>query len=51
MPAYHRALREIVPAELQPYYFHRDFFAQLAGTKPLPPRELLGIEVPMTATS
>jgi fatty acid desaturase len=51
LPAYHRALREIVPAELQPYYFHRDFFAQLAGTKPLPPRELLGIEVPMTATS
>jgi fatty acid desaturase len=44
LPAYHRALREIVPSELQPYYFHREFFAQLAGRKALPPRGLLGIE-------
>ncbi len=43
LPAYHRALLDIVPEPLHPYYFHRDFLAQLAGTKPLPPRDLLGI--------
>lgn len=41
LPAYHRRLQDIVPADLKPYYFHRDFFAQLLGTKPLPPRPLL----------
>ena len=41
LPAYHEKLKAIVPEALQPYYFHRDFFQQLAGTKPLPPRELL----------
>lgn len=43
LPAYHRAVLEIVPKELHPYYFHRDFFAQLSGTKPLPPRALIGV--------
>ena len=44
LPAYHRRLQAIVPSVLQPYYFHREFFSQLAGTKPLPPRELLGLD-------
>lgn len=39
--AYHRKLMGgIVPEVLKPYYFHHEFFAQLAGTKPLPPADL-----------
>lgn len=44
LPAYHEKLLAIVPEALHPYYFHRDYLAQLAGTKPLPPRELLMAE-------
>jgi len=51
LPAYHQKLRTIVPAELQPYYFHSDFFAQLAGTKPLPPRALIGLTEAAVAPS
>lgn len=40
LPGYHRALRQVMPEPLQPYFFHRDFFQQLAGRKPLPPAEL-----------
>ncbi len=45
---YHARLLDIVPEQLKPYYFHHDFMAQLQGTKPLPPRGLLGIEVGQT---
>lgn len=40
LPAYHLALRKIMPEALQPYFFHHEFFRQLAGKKPLPPAEL-----------
>src|SRR5690606_25718542 len=40
LPAYHEALCKLMPVELQPYFFHSEFMAQLAGTKPLPPDEL-----------
>ena len=41
LPRYHKDLLAIVPEDLQPYYFHRDYVKQLQGTKVLPPRELL----------
>lgn len=41
LPAYHRSLMGgVVPEPIKPYYFHHDFLAQLAGTKPLVPPEL-----------
>jgi fatty acid desaturase len=40
LPEYHTKLKEMVPAELHPYYFHRDFFLQLSGNKPLPTDDL-----------
>ena len=43
LPTYHQRLVEAVPAVLRPYYFHREFFRQLAGQKPLPPRRLLAM--------
>lgn len=51
LPAYHERLKAIVPDALWPYYFHRDFFQQLAGTKPLPPRELLADPAPTAVAS
>ena len=41
LPAYNKALLSVVPADLQPYYFHHEYLDQMAGRKPLPPRELL----------
>jgi fatty acid desaturase len=43
LPAYHQRLVEAVPAALRPYYFHHEFFRQLSGRKPLPPRRLLAM--------
>jgi fatty acid desaturase len=43
LPKYHKILLNILPEEVQPYYFHKEYFAQLLGTKTLPPRELIGI--------
>ncbi|MCB9760833.1 MAG: fatty acid desaturase [Alphaproteobacteria bacterium] len=40
LPAYHRALMEIVPEPVKPYYFHHDYLLQLSGKKPLPPDAL-----------
>ena len=40
LPAYHKAILPLVPEPLRPYYFHHDFWAQLNGTKPLPPESL-----------
>ena len=40
LPEYHQKLKAMVPEPLLPYYFHRDFFQQLSGNKPLPPDEL-----------
>ena len=50
LPAYHAKLQAIVPGALKPYYFHHDFMAQLNGTKPLPPRELL-VDAPVAVAS
>lgn len=44
LPKYHQALKKVIPLEVQPYYFHRDYLQQLLGKKELPPRHLLGIE-------
>jgi fatty acid desaturase len=44
LPAYHERTVELVPEKLRPYYFHREFLAQLKGVKALPPRELLFTE-------
>jgi fatty acid desaturase len=41
LPAYNKALLSVVPADLQPYYFHHEYLDQMAGRKALPPRELL----------
>lgn len=49
LPAYHEALRELMPRELQPYFFHNEFMAQLAGTKPLPPDELRHLMEPASS--
>lgn len=43
LPTYHRRVIEAVPEVLRPYYFHHEFFRQLAGKKPVPPRELLAM--------
>jgi fatty acid desaturase len=43
LPTYHQRVFEAVPRPLRPYYFHREFFRQLSGRKPLPPRELLAM--------
>ncbi len=40
LPAYHRRVREIMPEPLRPYFFHRDYWAQLMNRKPVPPPEL-----------
>ena len=44
LPKYHRALRNILPTDVQPYYFHREYIQQLLGKKSLPPRNLLGLQ-------
>jgi len=41
IPAYHRAVQPLVPLSLKPYYFHREYMAQMLGHKSLPSRELL----------
>ncbi|MFT5686178.1 MAG: fatty acid desaturase [Myxococcota bacterium] len=43
LPTYHERVEAAVPAVLRPYYFHHEFFQQLSGKKPLPPRELLAM--------
>lgn len=45
LPKYHNQLRSIIPEDVQPYYFHREYFAQLMGKKKLPPRSLIGIQM------
>ena len=37
---YHNAILPIVPKELRPYYFHREYVRQMKGQKPVPNREL-----------
>jgi len=44
LPKYHQKLRSVLPQDVQPYYFHKEYFAQLLGTKKLPPRELFDLE-------
>ena len=41
LPEYHRAILNIVPEELRPYYFHREYRKQMNGQKPVPNKELL----------
>ncbi len=48
LPAYHKMLRTILPEDVQPYYFHHEYIAQMMGTKRLPPRNLLGIQLEQT---
>lgn len=43
LPEYHTKLVELVPEPLRPYYFHSEFWKQIAGNKPLPPEELRGL--------
>lgn len=43
LPKYHKILRTVLPEDVQPYYFHHEYVAQLMGTKELPPRSLIGI--------
>ncbi len=50
LPTYHERVKAAVPAVLRPYYFHREFFRQLSGRKPLPPRELLAMSAAELAT-
>jgi fatty acid desaturase len=43
LPRYHARVRELMPAQLHPYYITRgwkQFFGQLAGTRPVPPADL-----------
>ncbi|MED5371654.1 MAG: fatty acid desaturase [Myxococcota bacterium] len=49
LPAYHEKIKEIVPQELHPYYFHGEFWKQMAGEKPLPPDELRHLFAKSTA--
>jgi fatty acid desaturase len=56
LPAYHQRVLAVMPTDLQPYFLTqgwREFFGQLAGTRPLPPasvRHLMG-EEPSDATA
>ncbi len=40
LPDYHRVLRDVVPADLQPHIFHGEFVRQLRGLKPRIPDAL-----------
>ena len=41
LPEYHRAILNIVPEELRPYYFHREYRKQMNGQNLSPTKELL----------
>ena len=41
LPEYHKAVLNIVPQTLQPYYFHREYIRQMNGQKPVPTKDLL----------
>jgi fatty acid desaturase len=41
LPRYGKAIKELMPQNLQAYYFHRDYWDQMHGRKKLPKREEL----------
>ena len=41
LPKYHKTILPIVPTELRPYYFHREYIRQMQGKKPVPTKEIL----------
>jgi fatty acid desaturase len=45
LPSYHKVVREIIPLELRHHFIHREYWAQMMGTKPLPEWQQTDIQI------